>query len=312
MAMTCSTSLVPMPKANAPNAPCVAVWLSPHTIVMPGWVRPQFRSDHVHHALVLVVEIVKPNAELLAVLTQRVDLFLGDRIDDRQRPVGGGYVVVGSGHGPLRPSHLAPGQTQTLERLGGWSPRGSVADRCTGLSDAPLPGGPHGRPRSFRTWFGARLRHRSWWGAFQQWSHLRTSHRLQRRLEDRLAVCWAYEAGKLHIIGHPSRVDDRWGTGLWGRSPSGSLARPQVSLDSWRTAVARVSNWSLSARPPRVGRGSPIDTHVVGRSPDRLTGPTRRVSLGSWRPSVARVSWSGDHATTRARERKPGIRPVQD
>ncbi len=40
VARTCSTSLVPMPKARAPNAPWVEVWLSPQTIVMPGWVRP--------------------------------------------------------------------------------------------------------------------------------------------------------------------------------------------------------------------------------------------------------------------------------
>ncbi|CAB4574995.1 unannotated protein [freshwater metagenome] len=40
VAMTCSTSLVPMPKASAPKAPWVAVWLSPHTMVMPGRVRP--------------------------------------------------------------------------------------------------------------------------------------------------------------------------------------------------------------------------------------------------------------------------------
>src|SRR3954468_13124942 len=40
VASTCSTSLVPMPKASAPNAPCVAVWLSPQTIVMPGCVTP--------------------------------------------------------------------------------------------------------------------------------------------------------------------------------------------------------------------------------------------------------------------------------
>jgi len=39
-AMTISTSLVPMPKAMAPNAPWVEVWLSPQTIVMPGWVMP--------------------------------------------------------------------------------------------------------------------------------------------------------------------------------------------------------------------------------------------------------------------------------
>ena len=29
-----------MPKASAPNAPCVEVWLSPQTTVMPGWVSP--------------------------------------------------------------------------------------------------------------------------------------------------------------------------------------------------------------------------------------------------------------------------------
>ena len=29
-----------MPKASAPMAPCVAVWLSPQTIVMPGWLKP--------------------------------------------------------------------------------------------------------------------------------------------------------------------------------------------------------------------------------------------------------------------------------
>ena len=38
VASTCSTSLVPIPNASAPNAPCVEVWESPHTIVMPGCV----------------------------------------------------------------------------------------------------------------------------------------------------------------------------------------------------------------------------------------------------------------------------------
>ena len=40
VARTCSTSLVPMPNAIDPNAPCVAVCESPHTMVMPGSVRP--------------------------------------------------------------------------------------------------------------------------------------------------------------------------------------------------------------------------------------------------------------------------------
>jgi len=34
------TSEVPMPNASEPKAPWVAVWLSPHTMVMPGWVKP--------------------------------------------------------------------------------------------------------------------------------------------------------------------------------------------------------------------------------------------------------------------------------
>ena len=29
-----------MPKASAPKAPWVAVWLSPHTVVQPGRVKP--------------------------------------------------------------------------------------------------------------------------------------------------------------------------------------------------------------------------------------------------------------------------------
>ena len=40
VASTCSTSEVPMPCASAPKAPCVEVWLSPQTIVMPGSVKP--------------------------------------------------------------------------------------------------------------------------------------------------------------------------------------------------------------------------------------------------------------------------------
>ena len=42
VASTCSTSEVPMPNASAPNAPCVEVWESPQTIVIPGWVMPSW------------------------------------------------------------------------------------------------------------------------------------------------------------------------------------------------------------------------------------------------------------------------------
>ena len=39
VARTCSTSEVPIPKASAPKAPCVAVCESPHTHVLPGTVK---------------------------------------------------------------------------------------------------------------------------------------------------------------------------------------------------------------------------------------------------------------------------------
>jgi len=40
VAMTCETSEEPMPKAMAPTAPCVEVWLSPQTMTRPGCVKP--------------------------------------------------------------------------------------------------------------------------------------------------------------------------------------------------------------------------------------------------------------------------------
>ena len=51
VASTCSTSLVPIPNAKAPNAPCVDVWLSPQTMVLPGWVKPKFWTDYVDNPL---------------------------------------------------------------------------------------------------------------------------------------------------------------------------------------------------------------------------------------------------------------------
>ena len=40
VASTWPTSVVPMPNASAPNAPCVLVCESPQTIVVPGWLAP--------------------------------------------------------------------------------------------------------------------------------------------------------------------------------------------------------------------------------------------------------------------------------
>src|SRR5437867_984563 len=40
VASTSRTCVVPIPKAMAPTAPWVEVWLSPQAMVMPGWLRP--------------------------------------------------------------------------------------------------------------------------------------------------------------------------------------------------------------------------------------------------------------------------------
>ena len=118
VASTCSTSLVPMPKASAPKAPCVEVCESPQTIVMPGWVEPELRADDVHDALLRIAHREQPDAELGAIGAQRVDLDAGDRIGDQQvdRPVGRDVVILGR-QGEIGPAHRAAGQPQALEGL---------------------------------------------------------------------------------------------------------------------------------------------------------------------------------------------------
>ncbi len=50
VANTWPTSVLPIPKARAPKAPWVLVWLSPQTMVMPGSVSAELRTDDVHDA----------------------------------------------------------------------------------------------------------------------------------------------------------------------------------------------------------------------------------------------------------------------
>ncbi len=108
VARTCSTSLVPMPNASAPNAPWVAVWLSPHTMVIPGWVQPQLRPDDVHDAALRVVQIVQGDAELLAVQPQLAQLAGCHLVPQRQGELAGGGGVVHRRQGALRAAHREP------------------------------------------------------------------------------------------------------------------------------------------------------------------------------------------------------------
>jgi hypothetical protein len=95
--------------------------------------QPELRADDVHDALVGVAHRVQPDAELGAVLAQRLDLGAGDRVGERAvRTVergrggerhapavdpGGGHVVVFGGDGQVGTAHLTAGLAQPVERL---------------------------------------------------------------------------------------------------------------------------------------------------------------------------------------------------
>ena len=117
VASTCSTSLVPMPKASAPKAPWVEVWLSPHTIVMPGQRAALLGADHVDDALVRVAHAVVGDAELGGVGGEHLELLGRDRVLDRLVDVLGGHVVVGGGDGEVGPAHAAARQPDAVEGL---------------------------------------------------------------------------------------------------------------------------------------------------------------------------------------------------
>ena len=117
MASTCSTSLVPMPKASAPNAPWVDVWLSPHTIVMPGWVRPcsgpmmctmpWLRSPIGYSGM--------PNSSQLAWSTSICFLEIGSAIGWSRPIVGTLWSIVASVRSGRRTAR--PAQAQAVEGL---------------------------------------------------------------------------------------------------------------------------------------------------------------------------------------------------
>ncbi len=79
--------------------------------------QPQFRPDDVDDALVAVVEIVKADAEILAILPQSIDLLPGDFVGNRQRSAGGRHVMIDGRHRSLRPPDLSPRKPQALEGL---------------------------------------------------------------------------------------------------------------------------------------------------------------------------------------------------
>jgi hypothetical protein len=66
-----------MPKARAPNAPCVAVWLSPADNRLARLRRAELRTDHMHDAALLAAEAQQVDAELATVLLHFAHLAPG-------------------------------------------------------------------------------------------------------------------------------------------------------------------------------------------------------------------------------------------
>ena len=114
-----------MPKARAPNAPWVAVWLSPQTMVVPGRVKPC--SGPMMWTIPLrgssKWKSSTPNS--CAVADQGVDLEL--RVIADALAAVGGDVVVDDRDGRVRAAHSAPGLAQPLVGLGRGHLVGEVA-----------------------------------------------------------------------------------------------------------------------------------------------------------------------------------------
>ena len=108
-----------MPKAIAPKAPWVEVCESPHTIVMPGWVRPSCGPMMCTMPCSTSPSGCEADAELLGVLAQGLDLGPRDRVGDRLVPVERGDVVVLGGQGQVGAAYGAAREAQTVEGLGG-------------------------------------------------------------------------------------------------------------------------------------------------------------------------------------------------
>ena len=97
-----------MPKANAPNSPCVEVCESPHTIVIPGRVVRPSSGESRANPFAATAGCVEWDTELLAIAPERLELL--------QRQGVGGCIVARRDivihHRDRRPGH----QTRRLAR----------------------------------------------------------------------------------------------------------------------------------------------------------------------------------------------------
>ena len=146
VASTCSTSDVPMPKASAPNAPCVDVWLSPQTIVIPGCVSPS--SGPITWTIpsrpLPVAKSRTPNSSQFA--RKRVELRARERVGDRARRASG---RCGPSSRPSGRDAAPAGRRRAATRTpAGSSPRARGAGRRRGATARRPPRRRRARPRS--------------------------------------------------------------------------------------------------------------------------------------------------------------------
>ncbi len=106
-----------MPWASAPNAPCVEVWLSPQTMVVPGSVKPCSGPTTWTMPWRLSSSLIILDAEVAGILGQRLHLGAAFDIIDAVRAVGRGHVVVDDGQGFLRGMDLPTGHAEAFEGL---------------------------------------------------------------------------------------------------------------------------------------------------------------------------------------------------
>ena len=146
MASTCSTSLVPMPKARAPNAPCVAGVRVAADDRHARLGQAQLRPDHVHDALALVARCRRAGRRSRGQLSVSVSsCCTRDGVDDRGAKLGRRHVVVGGGDRRVRPAHRAACGPQAVERLR----RGHLVHEVQ-VDVQQVVAAPRGRPRSCR------------------------------------------------------------------------------------------------------------------------------------------------------------------
>ena len=149
VASTCSTSLVPIPNASAPNAPCVAVCESPHTIVIPGWVTPELGADHVHDALAAIEPSEYTGIPNSAQLRSSVcHLHARQLVADPGRPACRRWATLWSAVASVRSGRLTrrPASAQPVERLRA----GHLVHQVQVDVEQAAPH-RRGRPRSCRT-----------------------------------------------------------------------------------------------------------------------------------------------------------------